>query len=110
MADKADWTKNVAIALAVIFFIFWIVGTTLNNNENELLQQKYDNLYAQCESSIQNSNTDFNSSVELLSTICKSSLQNLQNQWESSISNLRNCYKQGTPQCEYTTPSLNLTR
>jgi hypothetical protein len=109
MENKRDWVKIVAIILAVAFFVFWIMGTTINSNENELLKQKYDELYKTCQASAEASNTATNQSVELLTSVCKVALMNLNSQWQSSFSTLLNCYKNNIPTCEYSTPALNLT-
>jgi hypothetical protein len=109
MAENEDWVKSTAIVLAIVFFFLWIYGTSINNKDLTTLQQKYDTLYLQCNSSISNSNTNLNDSIILLSTLCQSNLQSLHNQWEISFNNLLNCYEQGTAECKYMKPTLNLS-
>jgi hypothetical protein len=105
-----DWVKVTAISLAIIFFFMWILGTSLNNSDYELLTEKYNILYDHCNNTIQNSNSDVNDTVTILTSAYQAQLQNLQNQWQLSFNTLLNCYTYGTPECPYTTPTLNLSK
>lgn len=110
MDEKRDWVKTIAIILAVVFFIFWIVGTSSNTNDNEMLSQRYQDLYDTCNATLQNDAVIMNTTTQTLTMMCQTQLQNLHNQWQISFDSLMNCYEQGTAQCKYTTPTLNLTK
>lgn len=78
---KRDWVKIIVIILAIVFFLFWIIGTTINTSEIDVLTNKYNDLYASCKASSDVSNTIINQSVQVLVATCKASLDNLNNQW-----------------------------
>lgn len=101
-----DKVKVTAIVLAIVFFFLWILGTTLNGSDYDLLQQKYDTLSNQY-----NDLSDVaNSSINLVGSVCQSQLQNLDSQWRLAYNTLENCYVQGTAECNPLTPTLNLTK
>ena len=106
---KRDRVKIIAIVLAIVFFLFWIIGTTTNTSEINDLTNKYNDLYANCKASSDVSNSLTNLSVQVLVATCKASLNNLDSQWQSSFNTLLNCYKNSVASCDYTTPTLNLT-
>ncbi|MEI6732120.1 MAG: hypothetical protein WCK90_05595 [archaeon] len=109
MSGNRDWAKIIAIILAIVFFLFWIIGTTINTSDYDVLKEKYNSLNNDCTNYVQNSNTTVNDSVQIIASVCQSQLRNLQNQWEISFTNLLNCYEQGTATCKYQKPTLNLT-
>jgi len=93
-----DWVKIIAIILAIVFFLFWIIGTNSTSNETELVFQQYQNLYDSCNISLQNT----------IQT-CKVSYSTLNSQWQSAFDTLSDCYVNNVPLCNYHYPIVNLT-
>ena len=99
MAQKRDWIKIIAIGLAILFFIFWIISS----NNNSYANQTNQDLVVICNASIQ-------SAVTIIASACKSQLINLQNQCELSLDTVLNCYTNNIAKCDYHTPILNTSQ
>ena len=94
MSEKRDLVKIIAIILAILFFILWIISAY----QTSFVTQTNQDVSEVCKVSLQNT-----------VTICQSQLNNLQNQWLASFDTLLNCYKNSVSECQYRIPTLNTT-
>ncbi|MEK6917883.1 MAG: hypothetical protein AABW51_02945 [Nanoarchaeota archaeon] len=92
MGEKRDWVKTIAIILAIVFFIFWLITSYDSTNQ----QQTTQDVATICNTSIQNT-----------IDVCQMQYQNLHTQWQIAFASLKNCYEQGSPECNYIVPTLN---
>lgn len=73
---KSDWIKWVAIILAILFFIMWILNIASNSYEIQQMKD-YEN-----------------------------KIKDLHNKWTYAYNTLNNCYKNNMPSCEVDIPYL----
>ena len=99
MTEKRDWVKIIAIVLAILFFVLWLLA----DSESTSQAQTNEDLSVVCQQVIQN-----------LTDLCEQGKQatlDLANyQWQASFNTLLNCYENNVPKCKYTIPSVNNTR
>ncbi len=87
MQQKMDWVKTIAIALAVLFFILWIIN--VGNNAQEV-----------------NVNS-CNAEIIQLHNSCNAEIRQVFNSWQYAYNTLHNCYTNSMPSCDINVPILN---
>ncbi len=76
MTKRKDWVKRIAIILAIVFFIMWVVN--ILNNFTEI--QTFDK--------------------------CETNIKELHTQWQYAYNTLNNCYENNMPSCTVNIPTL----
>lgn len=123
MSKKRDWVKIIAICLAIVFFILWILTRSNNTQIGTTCEQKITQ-YEQgnnltltlCEQKITEYQQALNQTLSLCEigknqTVinCNQAYKTLFYQWQSSFNTVLNCYENNVPNCKYSIPTLNET-
>ncbi len=105
MDKKRDWVKIIAIVLAILFFIFWII-TGFNSETQEQTNQDISII---CNQAINNTALICKQSIDNNDMLWYTNYKSLHFQWQNTFNTLLNCYKNNIPSCDYSLPQINET-